>query len=392
MVRNDHEHQCGHGTQWMNNPGKQQFDQEDNLMKTTLRKLTVAWPLVIFLLLPALTRGETAVQAWVQRYNGPGSIGGQAAALAVDSGNNVIVAGSSVGSGGAWNYATIKYSSVGLPLWTNLYHGSGVGNDGATAVAVDGSSNVIVTGHAFGTAGYPDYATIKYSGEGVPLWTNLYHGPGSGWDTAKAVGVDGSSNVIVTGTSGGSGGDSGYLTIKYSSEGVPLWTNRYDGPGNMNDSPYAMAVDGSNSVVVTGYSISSASSADYATVKYSSAGVPLWTNLYDGPGHATDIATSVSVDGSNNVIVTGFSIGSGSTFDYATIKYSSAGLPLWTNRYNGPGNGNDYANALAVDGNNDVIVTGHSTNNASGYDCTTIKYSSAGVPLWTNRCEFLRGL
>ena len=47
--------------------------------------------------------------------------------------------------------------------------------------------------------------------------------------------------------------------------------------------------------------------------------------------------------------------------DYATIKYSSAGMPLWTNRYNGPGNGDDEANAVAVDGNNDVIVTGYST-------------------------------
>lgn len=37
------------------------------------RKLTVAWPMVIFLLLPALTRAETTVQAWVQRYNGPGN-------------------------------------------------------------------------------------------------------------------------------------------------------------------------------------------------------------------------------------------------------------------------------------------------------------------------------
>ena len=32
-------------------------------MKTTLRKLTMAWPLAIFLLLPALTRAETAIQS-----------------------------------------------------------------------------------------------------------------------------------------------------------------------------------------------------------------------------------------------------------------------------------------------------------------------------------------
>ena len=46
--------------------------------------------------------------------------------------------------------------------------------------------------------------------------------------------------------------------------------------------------------------------------------------------------------------------------DYATIKYSSAGVPLWTNRYNGPANSDDYAYAVAVDGSDNVIVTGYS--------------------------------
>src|SRR2546430_5013166 len=36
-------------------------------------------------------------------------------------------------------------------------------------------------------------------------------------------------------------------------------------------------------------------------------------------------------------------------FDYTIIKYSSQGLPLWTNRYNGPGNGADYPTDLALD-------------------------------------------
>ena len=34
-------------------------------------------------------------------------------------------------------------------------------------------------------------------------------------------------------------------------------------------------------------------------------------------------------------------------------------MPLWTNRYNGPGNGDDRAYAVAVDGSNNVIVTGY---------------------------------
>ena len=146
---------------------------------------------------------------------------------------------------------------------------------------------------------------------------------------------------------------------------MPLWTNRYNGPGNGDDYARAVAVDGSNNVIVTGYSTGSGSDYDYATIKYSSAGVPLWTNRYNGPGNGDDYAYAVAVDGSNNVIVTGYSTGSGSGYDYATIKYSSAGVPLWTNRYNGPGNSDDEATAVAVDGSNNVIVTGYSSGSGS---------------------------
>ena len=145
MVRHDTEHQRGQGTQWTGNLGKQPFDRKVNPMKTALRKLTLAWPLVIFLLLPPLTRAETAVQAWVQRYNGPGN---EAYAVAVDGSNNVIVTGYSYGSGSSDDYAIIKYSSAGVPLWTNLYNGPGIGVNQAYAVAVDSSNNVIEIGRA----------------------------------------------------------------------------------------------------------------------------------------------------------------------------------------------------------------------------------------------------
>jgi hypothetical protein len=78
----------------MDNPRKQQFDSKDNPMQTTLRKLTVASPLVIFLPLPVLTRAETAVQARVQRYNGLGNDDDGAYAAVVDSSNDVLVTGS----------------------------------------------------------------------------------------------------------------------------------------------------------------------------------------------------------------------------------------------------------------------------------------------------------
>jgi hypothetical protein len=41
------------------------------------------------------------------------------------------------------------------------------------------------------------------------------------------------------------------------------------------------------------------------------------------------------------------------------IKYSAAGVPLWTNRYNGPANREDAASAVALDADGNIFVTGY---------------------------------
>lgn len=87
-------------------------------------------------------------------------------------------------------------------------------------------------------------------------------------------------------------------------------------------------MDGSGKVVVTGSSNSGGLGYDYATVAYSSVGAALWTNRFDGPVDGDDWATGVVVDGSGNVFVTGSSLGSGrpNDCDCATIKYSVPAL------------------------------------------------------------------
>src|SRR4030095_12591310 len=118
--------------------------------------------------------------------------------------------------------------------------------------------------------------------------------------------------------------------------GVPLWTNRYSDPVTGSAEGRAVAVDRNGNVFVTGLSITSSNGSDFVTIKYSSAGVPLWTNRYDGPGSGTDEWPRMAVDHSRNVVVSGISDhhrydSFHTNYDYATIKYSSAGVPLWTN-------------------------------------------------------------
>jgi hypothetical protein len=58
-----------------------------------------------------------------------------------------------------------------------------------------------------------------------------------------------------------------------------------------------------------------------------STGTGLWVRRYNGPGNNVDVATAlgVSPDGSK-VFVTGFSFGSGTNYDHATVAYSASSL------------------------------------------------------------------
>jgi hypothetical protein len=244
-------------------------------------------------------------------------------------------------------------------------------------MAVDASGNVFITGYSTSAGLSFDYATIKYSSSGVPLWTNRYGGPGVD-NRATALALDTGGNVFVTGYSTNSTSGYDYATICYSSVGVPLWTNRYDGPSGGDDTAEAVVVDNNGNVLVTGSSTTITYAYNYlhfATVKYSNAGVPLWTNRYAWPTGDNDIASAIAADASGNVFVAGYSsyFSGGGTY-YETVEYSGDGTLLWTNRSSVGG----VLRAMALDGNGGLVLTGYSS--PPGEDYLTIKYSLPQPP------------
>src|SRR5437016_3251796 len=96
------------------------------------------------------------------------------------------------------------------------------------------------------------------------------------------------------------------------------WARRYNGAANNEDQALAVVADKDGNIIVGGYSYVLGVGIEYLTIKYTPDGIGLWTNA--GP-NAVDQVESVAVDGSGGVHISGLS---GANIN--TIKYTSAGV------------------------------------------------------------------
>ena len=344
--------------------------------------------------------GDTA---WVRRYDGPIHGMDYLQAIAVDNSDNVYVTGYSAYSDWRSQFLTIKYYHNGDTAWVRRFSSSEGGTDYGYDIAVDDGGYVYVTGYGYPPEGSSDCITIMYYPEGDTVWTRRYAGPANGGDYGNTIAVDPSGNVYVTGSTWNDGTHEDYLTIKYDNSGNELWVAVYDGPINASDRSEAIAVDDSGNVCVTGvvnqtpngeakaYVDPSSSlpgtrqmkrigepPGDFGTIKYYPGGDTVWVRIYDGPGNSYDGARDVALDSAGSVYVTGYSSQNNQypyNRDYTTIKYRADGDSAWMMRYNGPGDSDDEARAIAVDGSGNVYVTGYSFGDGGAeQDYATIKY------------------
>lgn len=310
-----------------------------------------------------------------------------ATAMAIDSSGNAIVTGYSKGPGSGYDYLTLKYDPNGNLLWSERLDGGTKGDDKPVAVQTDSEGNVYVTG-ASASKDNADYLTAKYSATGVLQWKERFNGAGNGFDTATGLAVTATGNVVVTGYSMGK--NSGYdcVTVAYDSMGHELWNHVYNGPENEDDFATSIGTDNSGDVIVTGYSKTKRDGAGYLTIKYSALGKPLWIRQFAiGETHVAK-ATSLAVDPDGGVCVTGYAQGSHPTYDYVTVRYDANGKALWAKRLDGPGHGDDKPAAIVRTPDGDYIVTGESFGgDASGKDILTVRYSANGREEWQKRFD-----
>lgn len=311
-------------------------------------------------------------------------------AMALDLNGDVIVGGISEPNtiSGSNNYITLKFSSaLDSILWQSEFTRGLTGSKHElSGLVVDGSGDVYVTGRSSNGTD-DDFATLKYSGiDGTQTWMQIYNS-GNGNDRATALVLDNSGSVIVTGRSKNSNNDD-FRTVKYSTAGILQWSKFYNAPANQDDRALAIAVDALDNVYVTGQSDvdnSTTINYDFATVKYSSLGTQQWSRITGSVFMQYDIPTAIKVDGSGNIFITGKSDqdpGINDNNDWMTVMYNTSGTLLWTQFKSGdnPGKGDTPA-SIILDASSNCYVVGSIEDTITQKNATVVKYDLAGTEL-----------
>lgn len=298
-----------------------------------------------------------------------------AKSITLDAFGNVYVAGTS-----NFSRLVVKYNTLGVKIWeVNIGFGE------STKIVCDRDNNVCITGYVTNSGSFNDFITTKLNSNGVILWQKYYFGSGNSQDYPQDLSVDIRGNFYVTGFTNESGSMDDFCTLKYDPNGNLIWVKKYNGPGNNVDGAFSLSLDVFNNVYVSGYSTGSGTSSDFCTVKYDSNGVEKWVKRYNGPTNSYEGAWVNTVDLHNNIYVGGQSPGTSGGDDYCLIKYDNNGNQLWVSRYNGPGNGFDGIRDIVLDSIGQAYVTGISLGGDNNLNACTISFDTSGNLRWTTR-------
>jgi hypothetical protein len=308
-------------------------------------------------------------QLWMASYN--------ARAIAVDTAQNICLTGVSS------NFTTTKLSPSGENLWTTTWTYEGLPNV-AEAIALDSSNNVYVAGAETQPIPPEDpviVGLLKYDTNGNEMWeANMGYYIGGAMMVKLALDSSGGAYIEFN-VAGGLGAETAYQTYGFNSSGSNVW---YDGNPTDDVASFAsgLTLDSMGNVLITGdYTVPPSC---YGTFKIGTNGGFLWTNLYPRIPSGSSAATALATDKADSVYVTGYSTLTNADSDIATLKYSGNGNQVWVQRYDGPAHGNDAGNAIAVDNSGNVYVAGYETETNGFTSMILIKYSPVTVQKQSN--------
>ncbi len=264
----------------------------------------------------------------------------------------------------------LRLDANGSVKWQKTY-GGGM----AHAVAIAKNDDILVAGwtRSFG-AGKDDVFVARLSPDGQVKWFKTYGG--SGDDLAYAVALAPNGDIIVAGytDSFGAGKDDAWV-LCLDGNGNVKWQKTYG--GKKDDGALAVALDGSD-IIVAGvtwsFSLGAISWPSAWILKLDSNGNVKWQKTYGG-GRIYETFAVVLVPNRDIIVVGDTFTG---TFDAWVLRLDANGNIKWQKTYGGK-KSDDYAYAVAIAPNGDVIVAGRTDSfGAGGRDAWVLRLPPNG--------------
>jgi uncharacterized delta-60 repeat protein len=178
----------------------------------------------------------------------------EARGVSVDSNDNIIVAGKEELIANNESWRVMKFDSNGTSIWNFTFDGLG-DHDTANSIAVDSNDNILVAGNQFYGGGNRDsnWTVFKLDSSGNHLWNITYNSfTGESDDQANSITTDSNNNVIAGGVDGTAGVS--WRIIKFNENGTSLWnTTFFFGDGI--ESIQGITTDNNDNIVAAGYVI-----------------------------------------------------------------------------------------------------------------------------------------
>lgn len=195
--------------------------------------------------------------------------------------------------------------------------------------------------------------------------------------------VDDSGNVYTCAYGNGLNGEmQNYYTFKHNKFGKLMWEKSYNNDLMNNiDRATSIAIDDSSFIYVTGNSIRSGGRLEAATIKYSSSGQQIWVSRFSA-SQSDKYPVDICVDKQGNSFITGYRTYDSGNADMFTIKYDKSGNQVWADFYV---NSNVHASSIITDDVGNIYVAGymgHQVYSSGVLTFVIIKYNSFGQKLW----------
>jgi len=318
---------------------------------------------------------------WTRNYTGEDAGNARARGAAVDASGNVIVVGEEFVVGQNANVWARKYTPDGEVVWTWSWNGASNGDDIAHAVAIDPAGDLVIVGETYVGGSGADMLFVKLGPDSKPVWQKTYNGPGNLGDRAYGVAVDGTGNIAVTGEEYKLIGLHNVWTRLMDKDGTTIWTDAYDANAG-NDAGHAVAFTSSSEVVVAGEIYVPIGLANLWLRKYAAGGATMWTKSAD---HmlGNDIWRGVAIDGAGEIGVVGevYEVAGLSAIKIA--RYSADGDELWSDIQDSDGGDNDIGHGVAFDAGNNLIAVGEEYTANDFARAWVRKYDPMGAQRWT---------